>query len=266
MQYFDFHAHAFADSIAERALSGLEHTSGITPATDGTVSGLRKKMKENGIDRALVLPVATKPTQQTTINNWAADIMGDGLYCCGSVHPDAEDAVQEVERIKSLGLYGVKFHSEYQPFCPDDEKMFPVYEKIAELGLIAVFHGGWDPFADGEIRATPQRFAHLAQLFPQLKISAAHLGGLTMWDDVEEHLAGRFDNVWLDVGVISRYITPGQLLRIIRKQGADKVLFGSDCPWDEPANEIALIENLPLADTEKEMIFFRNAENLLGLK
>ena len=102
MQYFDFHAHAFADSIAERALSGLEHTSGITPATDGTVSGLRKKMKENGIDRALVLPVATKPTQQTTINNWAADIMGDGLYCCGSVHPDAEDAVQEVERIKAL--------------------------------------------------------------------------------------------------------------------------------------------------------------------
>ena len=87
-----------------------------------------------------------------------------------------------------------------------------------------------------------------------------------MWDDVEEHLAGRFDNVWLDVGVISRYITPGQLLRIIRKQGADKVLFGSDCPWDEPANEIALIENLPLTDTEKEMIFFRNAENLLGLK
>ena len=143
--------------------------------------------------------------------------------------------------------------------------MFPVYEKMAELGLIAVFHGGWDPFAEDEIRATPQRFAHLAQLFPKLKISAAHLGGLTLWDDVEKYLAGRFDNVRLDVGVISRYIKPEQLLRIIRKQGADKVLFGSDCPWDEPANEIALINGLPLTDEEKEMIFFRNAEKLLGL-
>ena len=47
MRYFDFHAHAFADNIAERALSGLEETSGIAPATDGTVRGLRKKMKES---------------------------------------------------------------------------------------------------------------------------------------------------------------------------------------------------------------------------
>ena len=266
MQYFDFHTHAFADTIAERALLGLEHTSGITPATDGTVSGLRTKMKENGIERVLILPVATKPTQQTTINNWVAEIMGDGLYCCGSVHPDAEDAVQEVERINSLGLYGVKFHSEYQHFHPDDEKMFPVYEKIAQLGLIAVFHGGWDPFSEDEVRAAPQRFAHLAELFPELTIVAAHLGGLTLWDDVEEHLAGRYDNLWMDVGVISRYIKQDQLLRIIRKQGADKVLFGSDCPWDDPANEIAMIEDLPLTSEEKEMIFYRNAEKILGVK
>ena len=150
MRYFDFHTHAFTDALAERAVSGLSETSGITPATDGTVAGLRGKMAENGIDRATLLPVATKPSQQTTINNWAAEIMGDGLYCCGTVHPDAEDAVQEAERIKSLGLCGVKFHSEYQKFAPDEERMFPVYEKIAELDLIAVFHGGChgEPGAD----------------------------------------------------------------------------------------------------------------------
>jgi predicted TIM-barrel fold metal-dependent hydrolase len=46
-------------------------------------------------------------------------------------------------------------------------------------------------------------------------------------------------------------------------QGADKVLFGSDCPWDDPANEIAMINRLPLTDEEKELIFYRNAERLL---
>ena len=101
MHYFDFHTHAFTDSLAERAISGLADTSGITPATDGTVSGLRKKMAENGIERAMLLPVATKPSQQTVINNWAAEIMGDGLYCCGSVYPDAEDAAV-------IGLIGKK--------------------------------------------------------------------------------------------------------------------------------------------------------------
>ena len=101
---------------------------------------------ENGIEKAMLLPVATKPSQQATINNWAASVMGGGLYCCGTVHPDAEDALDEVERIKALGLCGVKFHSEYQQFCPHEERMFRIYEKIAQLGLLAVFHGGWDPY------------------------------------------------------------------------------------------------------------------------
>lgn len=265
MRYFDFHTHAFTDALAPRALGNLSDTSGITPATDGTLSGLRAKMAENGIDRALLLPVATKPSQQTTINNWAAEIMGEGIYCCGTVHPDAEDAVQEVERIKSLGLLGVKFHSEYQHFCPDEERMFSIYEKIASEGLFAVFHGGWDPFSEDMIRATPKSFAVIAGEFPQLTIIAAHLGGMQLWDDIERYTAGRFDNLWFDTGVIARFISDEQLLRIIRMQGADKVLFGSDCPWDDPSHEIAMINRLPLNETEKELIFYKNAERLLGL-
>ena len=53
MKYFDFHVHAFTDELASRALSGLAETSGIVPATDGTVTGLRRKLEQNGIDRAL---------------------------------------------------------------------------------------------------------------------------------------------------------------------------------------------------------------------
>lgn len=263
MRYFDFHTHAFTDELATRAVAGLSVTSGIEPATDGTLSGLRRKLAENGIERAMLLPVATKPSQQTIINDWAASVMGGGIYCCGTVHPDAEDAVREVERIKSLGLYGVKFHSEYQQFCPHEERMFPIYEKIAELGLIAVFHGGWDPYSADIIRATPQSFAAVAKTFPKLKIVAAHLGGMKLWDDIEKYTAGKYPNLWFDVSVIARFIDDKQLLRIIRMQGADKVLFGSDCPWDDPANEIAMIDRLPISRAEKELIFYRNAEKLL---
>ncbi len=267
MRYFDFHAHAFADSIAERAVSGLADTSSIKPATDGTVKGLRKLMQEKGISEAMLLPIATKPSQQTTINNWAAEIMGDGIYCCGTVHPDAEDAVSETERIKSLGLYGLKFHSEYQFFRPDDEKMFPIYRKAQELGLMVVFHGGWDPYGKGEILASPESFAAIAEKFPDLTIVAAHLGGMRLFDRVEDCLAGRFENLYFDTGVIARYIgeftDDEQVFRIIKKQGAEKILFGSDCPWDSPENEIAMINRIPLTENEKEQIFFRNAENLL---
>lgn len=267
MRYFDFHTHAFADTIAERAVSALADSSGKVPATDGTLSGLKKKMAECSIDRMLLLPVATKPSQQHTINNWAASVMGGGVFCCGTVHPDAEDILDEIERIKSLGLYGVKFHSEYQDFCPDEERMLPVYRKIASCGLFAVFHGGWDPFGTDDVRCTPERMARAVASCPELTFVTAHLGGIYMWDDVERHLAGRFPNLYLDVSVISSMgISDEQVLRIIKMHGADRILFGSDCPWDDPANEIAMIDRLPLTDDEKEKIFFKNAGKLLQLK
>lgn len=264
MKIFDFHVHAFTDSLAERAVTKLADTSDIKPYTDGTIGGLRSAMAECGICGGLLLPVATKPAQQTNINNWAAEVQRDGLFSCGSVHPDAEDALDEIDRIKSLGLHGVKFHSEYQIFFPDEEKMFPIYERIAGNGLFAVFHGGWDPLSPDFVHGTPERFAKAAQNVPQLTFVVAHLGGMNLWNDAEEHLAGRFDNVYLDVSVIAGHVDSAQLLRIIRKQGADKVLFGSDCPWDDPKNEIAMINELPLTDKEKELIFFKNAERLLG--
>ncbi|MBQ8296303.1 MAG: amidohydrolase [Ruminococcus sp.] len=265
MNIFDFHTHAFVDSLAERAVSALEKTSGIAPYTDGTVSGLREAMHKNGISGALLLPVATKPSQQNTINNWAAEIMGKGLYCCGTIHPDAEDAIEEIERIKSLGLCGVKFHSEYQNFHPDEDRMFPLYRKIAETGMFAVFHGGWDPLSKDYVRGTPERFAKAAEAVPELTSVIAHLGGMNLWDDVEKYLAGKFDNLYFDVSVIAGYIDPQQLLRIIRKHGAERILFGTDCPWSAPESEICMIEELPLTAGEKELIFAGNAERLLKL-
>ena len=266
MDMFDFHTHAFVDSLAERAMSQLADTSDIVPCTDGTVKGLIRTMDKNNIRRAMLLPIATKPSQQRVINDWAASVMNDRLFCCGTVHPDAEDALDEIERIKELGLYGVKFHSEYQLFEPDEEKMLPIYRKIAECGLFAVFHGGWEAFSRDYIRATPERLANAAKAVPELTIIAAHLGGMKLWDDVEKFLAGKFENVYLDTGVIARAIGSGQLLRIIKTHGVDKILFASDCPWDDPANEAAMIRELPLSQEEKEMIFSKNAEHLLSLR
>ncbi|MDE5764644.1 MAG: amidohydrolase family protein [Ruminococcus sp.] len=270
MRYFDFHTHAFVDSIAERAMASLtstaehsEDTQNIKPHTDGTLSGLRNLMDRCGITRTMILPVATKPTQQTAINNWASGIMDNSIFCCGSVHPDAEDAVAEVERISRLGLYGIKFHSEYQNFRPDEERMMPIYRKASELGLIVVFHGGWDPFGKGEILAVPRSFANIAEKFPDLKIVVAHLGGMKLFDEVEDCIAGKFGNIYLDTGILADFIEPEQLIRIIQKHGAEKILFGSDAPWDNPLKEIQMINNLPLTDDERRKIFYQNAEKLL---
>ena len=118
----DFHTHAFSDKIVEKAMGSLVETSGIKPYTDGSVKGLLEHMDKCGVDKSVILPIATKPAQQKIINSWANEIMSDRIYPFGSVHPDAEDICEELERIKELGLYGVKLHPDYQNFMADEEK------------------------------------------------------------------------------------------------------------------------------------------------
>lgn len=267
---FDFHTHAFVDAIAERAMASLlnttknnKETEHMKAYTDGTISGLRLLMQKKGVSKSLLLPIATKPSQQTTINNWAAESMGSGIYSCGTIHPDAENAVEELERIKSLGLCGVKLHPEYQFFRPDEERLFPIYRKCAELGLFVVFHAGWDPIGKGEIIAPPKSFAKIAEKFPEMTVVAAHMGGMRQFDEVEDCLAGKFGNVYFDTAAVADYISTEQLFRIISAHGADKILFASDAPWDNPLKEVKMIAELPLSDEEKDLIFHKNGEKLL---
>lgn len=266
--YIDFHVHAFADSIAQRAMSKLTQTAaktGIGPCTDGTVTDLTALMKENNISHAVLLPVATKPSQQTTINNWSASYINDFFCPFGSVHPDAPDVYDELERIKSLKLYGVKFHPDYQNFFVDDEKMIPIYRKCADLKLPVLVHAGYDPLSPDIIHCMPDAAARAFDSVDGLTMILAHGGGMYHWDEVEKYLAGKPGNLYFDVSVIAGSIKPDQLKRIIKTHGADRILFGSDCPWDNPKNEINMIENLDISDEEKDMIFYKNASRLLNL-
>ncbi len=264
--YIDFHTHAFADKIVEKAMAHLVATSGFTPVTDGTVNGLKERMKKSGVDASVILPIATKPTQQEIINNWAAELNNkDGLYCFGSVHPYAEDALECLDKIKDRGLYGIKLHPDYQGFIVDDEKAFPIYQKCADLGIPITFHAGFDPLSPEFIHAMPKSFLNIHNTFPNLIMIVAHLGGMYRWEGVERYLSGLKDNVYFDLAFVAGEIGEKQLARIISKHGADKILLGSDCPWDDPANEIAMIEKLPLSHEEKELIFYKNALKILNI-
>lgn len=261
----DFHTHAFSEKIVKKAMEGLTATSGLKPYTDGTISGLLEHMNKTGVDVSVVLPIATKPSQQNVINNWAAEIKSDRIYPFGSVHPDAEDTVEMLDKIKALGLFGVKLHPDYQNFSPDDKKAYPIYERCQQLELPIVFHAGYDPLSPDNIHGTTQSFVQVHKCFPRLKMILAHLGGMYRWEQVERYIAGTDGELYLDVSVIAGEIGEDILKRIISKHGTDRILMASDCPWDSPANEIKMINKLNLTESEKELIFYKNAARLLKL-
>ena len=52
---------------------------------------------------------------------------------------------------------------------------------------------------------------------------------------------------------------------MVLQHGADKVLFASDYPAADHKRAVAEVESLGLPDDMLEMIFYRNAEKLLGV-
>lgn len=256
----DFHAHAFHDKIAEKAAINLEKYYGIPLAGNGKFSVVTDSMKEHAIDKLVVHATATKKEQVTVINDYVSGLINRDIIGFGTLHQDFDDYEKELDRIKSLGLRGIKFHPIFQGFKIDDEKMFPVYEAIAKRRLPVLMHMG-DRTLDG---ATPKRLAKVMDEIPDLTVVAAHLGGVYEWDKAERYLYGR-ENVYLDTSSAIRFLEPKVATEMILSHGADRVLFGTDYPLSLHKAELDIFDKLLLSEAERENILWKNAYRLLKL-
>ena len=260
----DFHTHCFPDKIAKAAIEKLSFASGgLIPYTDGTLDGVKESMKETKTDISVVLNIATNATQQKNVNDFAAAInKEEGIIAFGSVFPDAPDALYELERIKALGLKGVKLHPDYQHFFVDDEKMKPIYKKISSLGLITVFHAGYDYGFPPPYGCTPDRMARALSWFSS-PVIAAHWGGVDCYEDTLELLCGK--DIYFDTSFGYSMMPKYFAQKIVEKHGADKLLFGTDSPWHNAELEKRLLTSLSLTDAELEKIYSANAKKLLSI-
>lgn len=257
----DFHTHCFPDDLAGKAIPALAEEAGVPARLNGTVADLKKSMKKAGIDYSVILSIATKPAQTGKISEWSAKIQDDGIIAFGSIHPDSDDWRYELERMKELGLKGIKFHPDYQNFYVDEAGMFPKYEFALELGFIIVFHAGVDIGLPKPYHCTPDRLLKIAKAFPGGKIIAAHMGGYLYWDEVEKHLVG--EDIYFDTSYCLDWIGDERARRIIGLHGYEKILFATDSPWTDQAGEIEKIRRLGLGGREEQAILWGNAAKLM---
>lgn len=263
MHILDFHTHIFPDDLAARAIEKLaSYSSELKNHTDGTTQGLLKSMKHNGIHQAVVLPIATKPAQVSIINKNCLNLKSEKLIPFGSLHPETEDIEDEISFLKENGIPGVKFHPEYQNFYIDQKSMFTIYEQLSAAGLVVIFHAGKDPGPFTSDHALPAALKTVHKNFPNLHIVAAHMGGWKLWDEVEQQICGL--PIFLDTSAILGYISSELFIRIVRKHGAEHILFGTDSPWYNQGDVKYWIQNSVLSDAEKSMIFAENGQKLLN--
>ncbi|MFP4162555.1 MAG: amidohydrolase family protein [Chitinispirillaceae bacterium] len=265
MNIIDFHTHVFPDDLAPRAIAQLiENAPVMQNHTDGTMNGLKQSMKQNNISHSVTLSIATKPSQVTAINKTCARNPEKGIFQFGTLHPETENFEEEIDRLVETGIRGIKFHPEYQDFHVDDFRIYPMYESLASSGLIVVFHTGKDPGPFSCDHALPHAIRQVRRDFPRLRMVAAHMGGWMVWDRVEEVLLG--EDILFDTSAIYHLMNPETFVRLCRRHGTDRILFGTDSPWYDQGECVRWIEKTRLSDEEKEAVLSGNARRELGLQ
>ena len=175
-------------------------------------------------------------------------------------------AAKELEQaVRELGLVGL---GELLPsdveLYPNDELMYPLYEKALELEIPVIIHTGqiFDPGTKLKY-SNPIFVDDVAVDFPSLKLIVSHFG----WPWMEEAIAivQRNTNVYFDIsGWAPRYL-PKLLIEYMDGPLSDKALFGTDFPlisWERVVSELRA---LPLKESTKEKVFGENAKRLLNV-
>ncbi|MFC1753540.1 amidohydrolase family protein [Thermoproteota archaeon] len=216
---------------------------------------LYNDMEETGITRSVVFPFNC-PDEQ---------LIKDSLYLLEESRKDSRlipflrfnPNTMTEDKLTSLlkkGFRGLKLHPKAQDFMPDDHKFFWIYGLAEKLSLPIIFH---TKMISGKT-SDPERLFEIAETFPNLKIVMGHFFGdvLDIVDKVK-----RFPNMYVETSIYSRVF---RLQETVIKDSFDRLIFGSDSPYDHP--EVALLKvlksDLPKENVDK--ILYKNALKVLG--
>lgn len=258
------HCHIYPEKVAARATAGIREFYGLDRSLNGMTDDLIKDGSKVGVTHYLVHSVATKPEQVNSINEFISYEVKThpGLFTgFGSLHPESDNIERDIKHLVDLGLKGVKLHPDFQNFSLAEEKAWEFGNLIKEYNLPVLIHCG-DPRYE---RSNPAQMVEFIKHTSGLKIIAAHLGGWSRWDEAEKLLAGKYD-IYVDMSSSLAWLKPEDAVRIIRKYGVNRVMWGSDYPMWEHEPEIGYFNKLPLSKEERQSVLYDTAAKLLGIE
>ena len=270
----DVHSHDFPDEIAIRAMNGMcRMIEGVCwPTGDGTLGNHLDHMELAGVDKAVSCPIVTRPGIFEGIYRRAVEIR-DGVFGerarrmiipFASVHPRDPDALKQLETIAAAGLKGVKFHCYYQDFSLSDSTVWPIFAKVADLGLVVQCHCGSDLGWRDEFKyCGPKDVETLLRNVPGLKFIAAHLGGC---DGYPSHATdGMLEcGCYIDTSSLRRCWFHDEHMRLLRSWPKDRILFGTDFPWEHYPEAMNWVRSVRDPD-DWSALFGDNACRLLSI-
>jgi hypothetical protein len=297
----DAHSHIWEEKLMSPELKKIldaviERFGPKDPAqiTDGAIDRLLREMDEAGIDKTvlLALDASIAFTPSITLrdyNDYVADIVRrhpDRIIGFAGIDPRrGKEAVVELQRCYDLGLRGLKLWT-LTGFYPDDERYYPLYEKVAELKLPILVHTGMGPPGTYLKYNQPVHVDKVAVDFPEINIIMAHLGD--PWVDEAITMVIKNPNVYVDISAwepsfkFAPFVLCQALIKIKMATGdMRKVLFGTDWPlftpvlslkeWADGIKELSMPTPMQMmgfkdfTEHDRQMILGGSAARILGL-
>lgn len=281
----DAHIHLFTPAIIgnvsarPRLLELLHLQAALAPRRLG-LQALETALDKAGLDGALMLPTAAA-ADVPAVNRHAVAQAAECafLHTAGTLHPAMADPDGELAGLAAAGIRAVKFSSFSQRFAPDAPDTLALFERIAAVNrqthrpffaILDTFceapaHFGTDP----SYITDPRRLGRLVRRFPDVAFVAAHMGGLAApCGDILRYLPPA-PNLYLDTSNAAHTLKAGEFAALLRRHGPERIIFGTDWPWFDPADELPLVESLlgraGFSETDKARVFGGNIAALLGV-
>ncbi len=270
----DGHTHIYPQENAEKIVRSFTELHRMEPTNSigaGTANDLNLKMDVADIDYAVLANFA--PIKNVDkVNSWTLETAKKDRRFIPliSVYPGM--SVEAVERYFAEGAMGIKMHNGIQGFDPNDKGLFKIYEFCEVRHIPITFHCGetsrvhMNEYTDithiikavKEFHKIPFVLTHLAAGDPETVLSIAEECPNVLFDTSitmtgEKCIYRIHDDFWEDDSNVEK---------VFAKIGCDRVAFGSDYPFGNPAKDIERIRRLKISDAEKEKILGKNSYDL----
>jgi predicted TIM-barrel fold metal-dependent hydrolase len=175
------------------------------------------------------------------------------------------------------GMKAITTSPAAQDFHPADSRAMQVFAEAAKLGMPVFLHQGFQFSVASKLEfARPVLLDEVARELPQLRLVIAHMG--YPWVEECIVLLGKHEHVYADIsGLLHRPWQAYNVLLSAHQYGVtDKLLFGSDFPYNTPKTAIESLYRLNQLVTGTNLptvprpflagIVERDALSLLGIK
>jgi predicted TIM-barrel fold metal-dependent hydrolase len=147
---------------------------------------------------------------------------------------------------------------------PTDRRYYPLFTACVELGVpfcTQVGHTG--PLRPSETGRPIPYIDQVAIDFPELVIVGGHIG--YPWTEEMVAVARKHEHVHIDTSAYTSRRIPPELIRYLKADGRDKVLFGTNHPMISPARALEHLDDLGLDEEVRTLYLDGNARRVFRL-